>query len=89
MYTKKNCDMEWFGARAAARARRAFSAPRGAPDAWSRMRRGMDEAMEIASAWGRTAGAVVQFGCTVYVMRLYVVDATLCVGPSMDPTCEP
>ena len=67
--------------------RRAFSAQRRAPDAW--FRRGMDEVMEVASAWGRTVGAVVQFGCTVYVMRLYGVDATLCVGPSMDPTCEP
>ena len=59
-------------------------------DAWSGwLREEASNAAEIAIAWGRTAAAVVQLGCTIYVARLYVVDATLCVGPSMDPTCEP
>ena len=59
-------------------------------DSWSGwLREEASNAAEIAIAWGRTAAAVVQLGCTIYVARLYVVDATLCVGPSMDPTCEP
>lgn len=34
----------------------------------------------------RTFGAVVQFGCTVYVIENYIVELTSCVGPSMLPT---
>jgi len=69
--------------------RRHYSVP-PPRDAWSGwLREEASNAAEIAIAWGRTAAAVVQLGCTIYVARLYVVDATLCVGPSMDPTCEP
>eukprot|EP00940_MAST-03C_sp_MAST-3C-sp2_P002049 g2049.t1 len=46
---------------------------------------GEDEGISWRTAL-MTCGAVVQFGCIVYVIENYVVELTSCVGPSMLPT---